>query len=250
MRGHHHVSMPSRAGACGRAVPAAPAAARIVALVAALAIPLAASAPALAQGGAAGPPVMPTRDVMVTYAVQPEGAPQPQMVKVWFQAGGNLMRLDGPPGPPDGSPSGFMVTNRAARSMLIVFNQPRVFMEVPETPDMQAPFVLDASMRFTPTGSGTVAGLPCNRYAIVAGSAKADACVTADGVVLSESGVDGQGNRGSLVARSVQYGALAPSLFVPPPGFQRTAHPAQDGAPGMPPGPPAQGGAVGAPGGQ
>ena len=87
------------------------------------------------------------------------------------------------------------------------------------------------------------------------------ACVTADGVVLAESGVDGQGNRGHLVAQTVQYAPLAGSLFVPPPGFQRTAHPAglgqgvgQGGNPGTGPnggpiisGPP--NGPGGAPGG-
>lgn len=187
------------------------------------------ASPGLAD--AAAPPLMPTRDVTVVYAVQPDGAPQPQRVTVYFQGGGGLMRIDGPPAP-DGSSSGDMVMNRAARTMVVVLNQPRIFMDVPENEEVRSPFVLDASMQFTPTGTGSVAGLACQTYAIVMGSGKAQACVTADGVVLSESGVDGQGNRGSLSALSVRYATLDPALFMPPPGFQRAAHPAQMGPPG------------------
>lgn len=181
---------------------------------------------------AAAPPLMPTRDVTVQYSVLPEGAPQPQIVRVYFKGGGGLMRIDGPPGPPDGSPSGFMVMNRAAHTMTVILNQQHAFVDIPEGQMVSSPFVLDSSMRFTPVGTGTVAGLACTRYSIVAGSGQAQACVTADGVVLSESGVDGQGNRGSLTAQSVSYGPLAASLFTPPPGFQRAAHPASPGEPG------------------
>ncbi len=188
-----------------------------------------AGAAATQAGGA--PPLMPTRDVTVTYSVQPEGAPQPQRVQVYFQGGGGMMRIDGPPGP-DGGPSGDMVMNRATRTMTVVLNQPRVYMDVPEGEEVRSPFVLDAAMRFTPAGTGSVAGLACNRFTIESGSGRAEACVTDDGVVLSESGVDGQGNRGSLQALSVRYGTLDAALFTPPAGFTRAAHPEQMGPPG------------------
>lgn len=186
------------------------------------AAPVLGTAAALAQP--VGPPLMPTRDVTVVYGVRPDGAPQEQAVRVYFRGGGGLMRIDGPPGP-DGAASGDMIMDRDARTMTVVVNQPRIFMQIPERQVVRSPFVLDASMRFTRTGASTVAGLPCTTWSMVTDKGAATACITADGVVLSESGVDGEGARGQLTARTVRYDPLPASLFAPPPGYQRTAHP-------------------------
>lgn len=184
-------------------------------------------APALvgtADAQPASPPLMPTRDVSVLYTVQPEGAAQAQPVQVYFQGGGGMMRVDGPPGP-DGAPQGDMVLDRTAKTMTVVLNGPRIYMQIPEREQVRSPFVLDASMQFTRTGVGSVAGLPCVQWSIVSGKGSAIACVTTDGVVLSESGVDGDGARGQLVARTVTYGPLHAVLFTPPAGYQRSTHP-------------------------
>jgi hypothetical protein len=85
--------------------------------------------------------------------------------------------------------------------------------------------MLDDTMKFTATGKGHIAGLDCTTYSITSSSGNAIACVTADGVVLSESGVDAQGVRGHLMAESVAYAPLAASLFQPPADFNRVAHP-------------------------
>ncbi len=197
-----------------------------------------------AARAADGPPMMPTRDATVVYEVTPEGAPQAQSVRVYFRGGGSQMRIDGPPGP-DGSPSGDMVLDRPSRTITVVLNPARSYMQIPEREEVRSPFVLDSTMRFTRTGTGSVAGIPCVQWAIVTPKGDATACVTDDGVVLSASGVDGQGSRGRLMAQTVQYAPLAPSVFLPPPGFQRTAHPAAmdpgaapGGAPGAGPGSP------------
>ena len=202
----------------------------------ALAGQAAAAAAAAAQGS--GPPLMPSRDVTVLYGVQPEGAPQEQLVRVYFRGGGGMMRIDGPPAP-DGSSSGDMIMDRDGKVMTVVMNQPRIYMQIPEREEVRSPFVLDASMRFARTGTSTVAGLACTTWSITTPKGDATACVTQDGVVLSESGVDGEGARGRMTARTVQYGPLPASLFAPPPGYQRTAHPENmgrglgaDGGPG------------------
>ncbi len=195
-----------------------------------------------ARAAADAPPLMPTRDTTVVYLVTPEGAPQAQSVRVYFRGGGSAMRIDGPPGP-DGSPSGDMVLDRPSRTITVVLNPARSFMQIPEREEVRSPFVLDSTMRFTRTGTGSVAGLPCVNWAIVTPKGNATACVTGDGVVLSASGVDGQGARGRLVAQTVQYAPLDPSVFLPPPGFQRTAHPEAMGPGGAPGGgPPGPGG--------
>ncbi len=228
------------AGAAGTALAAMP--------------PLGASS-AQAQAQASGPPLMPTRDVAVLYDVRPEGAPQAQAVRVYFKGGGDLMRIDGPPGP-DGSSSGDMIMDRDAKLMTVVVNQARIYMQVPEREVVRSPFVLDASMRFARTGGSVVAGVPCTTWSIVTDKGNATACVTADGVVLRESGVDGEGARGELTARTVQYGPLPATLFAPPAGYQRTAHPQGLGqglngssGPGGPPGGPPDGLEDGAAGG-
>ena len=201
-----------------------------------------AGAPA-AMAQSVQPALMPTRDVTVLYEVKPEGAPQAQTVRVYFRGGGGFMRIDGPPGP-DGSASGDMIMDRDAKVMTVVVNQARIYMQVPEKQTVRSPFVLDPSMRFTRTGTGVVAGLPCTTWSIVTDKGDATACITADGVVLKEAGVDGEGARGELEARTVQYGPLPAGLFAPPPGYQRTAHPENlgqglDGASGPGPAGPA-----------
>ncbi len=200
---------------------------------------LAAVATGAAQA-ADGPPMMPTRDATVVYMVTPEGAPQPQSVRVYFRGGGSQMRIDGPPGP-DGAPSGDMVLDRPSRTITVVLNPARSYMQIPEREEVRSPFVLDSTMRFTRTGTGSVAGLPCVNWGIVTPKGNAVACVTDDGVVLSASGVDGQGARGRLVAQTVQYAPLAASVFLPPPGFQRSAHPEAMGPGGAPGGAPGGG---------
>ncbi len=218
---------------------------RATSLMPALLLAAAATSPAgAARAATDAPPLMPTRDVTAVYLVTPEGAPQAQSVRVYFRGGGSEMRIDGPPGP-DGSASGDMVLDRPNRLITVVLNPARSYMQIPEREEVQSPFVLDSTMRFTRTGTGSVAGLACVTYSIVTPKGSSIACVTEDGVVLSAAGVDGQGARGRLVAQTVQYAPLPQSVFLPPPGFQRTAHPEAAGAPGTAPGLAPNGGPAG-----
>nr|WP_321986493.1 DUF4412 domain-containing protein [uncultured Lichenicoccus sp.] len=195
----------------------------------------------------AHPLYMPSRDVTVTYDVEPDGAPAPQQVRVLFSAQGRLMRIDAPDG------QGSTIMDRDRRLMQIVIGPAKVYMDVPEREEQRSPFLLDPAMQYSATGSATVAGLPCTTWSIVTASGSAHACVTSDGVVLSEDGVDSQGARGHLVARSVSYGPIAAAAFQPPAGFTRVAHPEgpaayeRDGKPG-PGGGPADGPPMGGPG--
>jgi hypothetical protein len=165
------------------------------------------------------PPFMPTRDVAVIYDVQPEGAPAPQRITASFGGDGRLMRIDSPDG------QGETILDRDRKLMTVVMNSARVFMDVPEREAPPSPFLLDASMRFARVGTDTVAGLDCIRWAIAAASGSATACVTHDGVLLSEEGVDSQGARGRLVAQRVTYGPLPATVFQPPADYTRVAHP-------------------------
>ncbi len=182
------------------------------------ALPLTVSTASRAQTPA-HPPYMPTRDVVVVYDVQPDGAPAPQRITVSFADRGDLMRIDSPDG------QGTTILDRDRKLLTVVMNAARVYMEVPERQAMRSPFLLDATMTFVPAGEGNVNGLPCMRWTITEGGGDATACITADGVVLSEEGVDQQGARGKLVARQVRYATIPPATFLPPTGYQRVAHP-------------------------
>ena len=165
------------------------------------------------------PPFMPTRDVSVVYDVQPDGAPSAQRITVSFTGNGRMMRIDSPDG------QGETILDRDHKLMTIVVNAAKVYMEVPEREELRSPFLLDASMNFVSTGRGHVAGLDCATWSIAAPSGNATACVTADGVVLSEAGVDSEGARGRLTATRVTYAPLPASLFQAPAGYSRVAHP-------------------------
>lgn len=165
------------------------------------------------------PPFMPTHDVSVTYDVQPDGVPTAQRITVLFSGGGRLMRVNGPDG------QGATILDRDNRLITIIINSAKVYMQAPERDELRSPFLLDASMKFVPDGRGRVAGLDCVRWSITAASGNATACVTVDGVVLSEQGVDSQGVRGHLTAQSVAYALVPAASFQPPTGYTRVAHP-------------------------
>ena len=167
----------------------------------------------------AHPPFMPTRDVRVSYQVKPDAAPSAQRITVSFSGGGRLMRIDAPGG------QGATILDRDHRVMTVVINSARVYMELPERDELRSPFLLDPSMRFAAGAADQVAGLRCRRWTITGPAGNSVACVTADGVVLSDEGADSQGARGHLVAEQVSYAPLDAALFRPPSDYSRVAHP-------------------------
>ena len=109
--------------------------------------------------------------------------------------------------------------------MTVVINSARVYMELPEREELRSPFLLDPSMRFAAGSADRVAGLACRNWTISGPGGNSVACVTEDGVVLSDAGADSQGARGHLVAEQVTYGPIDASLFRPPADYSRVAHP-------------------------
>ncbi|WP_173576126.1 DUF4412 domain-containing protein [Acetobacter fallax] len=160
------------------------------------------------------PPLMPTRDAVVTYTVQPDGAPQSEQVKVWFASEGARMRIDAP----DGAAS--TILNRTAQSVTIVLHKQRVFTRLTDRGAVRNPFLLDVSMQYTKSGHATIAGVDCTRWTVASERGRANACVTDNGLILSEDGVDSDGLKGQLTALSVSYETIPSSEFEPPAGYQ------------------------------
>ncbi|MBB2200174.1 hypothetical protein [Gluconacetobacter tumulisoli] len=174
--------------------------------------------PAHAQGvgdAVTHPPLAPTRDVQVEYSVQPEGAPAPKTVQAWFTSNGGMMRIDSPEG------EGSTILDRAARQVTIVLNKQKVYTRLDAQYGIRNPFLLDLSMQFTRKGAAQVASVPCTEWGVVSGRGSATACVTDDGVILREDGVDGDGMKGRLEATKVVYGPIASAIFQPPADYQQ-----------------------------
>lgn len=180
------------------------------------ALVLCVTGPALAQQATGTHPrLAPSRDVTVLYSVQPEKLPKAEQVTVSFSADGNKLRIDSADG------AGTTVLDRPGQQVTLIMNRQKLYTSFAPQHGLRNPFMLDVSMQFTPDGTSTVAGLACNRWAITTSHGKAEACVTEDGVILSESGVDADGQRGTLEARKVTYAPLPAAHFQPPEGYQK-----------------------------
>ena len=181
------------------------------------------AAPAFAQER---PPIMPTRDVTVTYRVAGEGAPT-EMKMSWLTAQG-LMRMDMPGG------QGFMVVNAQAGSGFMAMPQMRMIMELPAGAGGVNNFArASQTARFTREGSDRVANTPCTIWRVEDRGDTARICSTADGVTLRASSGGGQTGRGTMEATLVEYGAQDAARFARPQGYQAMQMPG--GAPGAPP---------------
>jgi len=174
---------------------------------------LALAAPAMAQTPAA---IWPTRDVVVIFDAPAQmGGMTMQMA---FSADTRMARMD--------MPQGFGIVDYNGKQMTMVMPQQRMFMVMAMPGDMPVSTDLN-DHDFTRLGARTVAGYACTDWRIQPRNAGANqqavVCLTDDGVVLrTEAG----GSPGFVTeAKEVRYGALDPSLFRVPDGFQKMEMP-------------------------
>lgn len=180
----------------------------------ALAFGLATALPAMAQDH---PAVMqPSRDVMVEYHVSgtTQGAPRADTIRMYFTDHGMKLRIE-----PVGQPA-YSIVDRAAGRMVMVMEPQHAYMEVPYDPKRVMAFD-DKSASFTRLGSDTVAGIACTVYETRRQEHSGQVCLSDDGLMLRAKSDDPAQAGGALEATHVAYGPLAPTLFAPPPGFQR-----------------------------
>jgi hypothetical protein len=171
--------------------------------------------PAMAQDH---PSVMqPTRDVMVEYHVSGvmQGAAQrSDSIRMFFTDHGMKLRIE-----PVGQPA-YSIVDRTAGRMIMVMTPQHAYLEVPYDPKRVMAFD-DKSATFTRLGSDTVAGIGCTVYDTKRQDRSGQVCLSDDGLMLrAKSDNPGQGG-GELEATRVAYGPQAPSLFAPPPDFQK-----------------------------
>lgn len=187
---------------------------------------------ALAAGPARAqehPLYLPTRDVTVVYAVTSKQNAAPSQARMLYSASAERMRLDAP------GQQGFVIIDHADKQVTVVMLAQHLYMQQPLDPNMATGFMLNASMKFSRTGSKTIAGTPCTEWAVQSTRASGNVCVSKDGVVLEGHGTDHDGNGGGVQAVSVNYAAQPADMFAPPAGFTKMAMPPMPqpgGAPG------------------
>jgi hypothetical protein len=180
------------------------------------------------------PPLVPTRDVAVTYHVQdPQGATR--VVHMYFDAADERVHID------MSSQPGFLVIDHKAGQVTMVNSATRSYVQVPAPPAMGNLMFRAPDLHLVRQGTRTVAGLPCTVWEMSqAGNIGGDACITADGVVLSGRPANAPSPNTGIEAISVAYGPQPAALFAAPNGYQRiqpTLPPGGVGGPGGAPGP-------------
>jgi hypothetical protein len=158
------------------------------------------------------PPVIPQRDVDVTYAMASpkDGAPPLTQRMRWSVASGRL-RVD----PPTGGL--YMIVDYRAKRMAVVKPSDRAVLDV-STNGPGLPGA--AGGDYVRRAPGQVAGLACTDWQTADAAGQPTViCLTADGVMLRAS----QAGNVLLEATAVAYGPQDPAAFVPPEGFRHVS---------------------------
>ncbi len=177
--------------------------------------------PGVADAAQDRPLLRPAHDVTVSYDVD---APQVPVRQVRAQIAADLRRVR-----IDSGDSTSLLLDPVSGQGVLILSGLHMYSPLPGRGRSLEEYLLDPGMRFTRAGGATVAGLPCEEWRVRSSRGAGVGCVTADGVLLRFAGTDARGRQGSLVATEVHYGALAPSLFVPPADFHQMTLPSFGG---------------------
>lgn len=173
-------------------------------------------------GGAAraapAPLLAPVRDVTIEYQVTPRDR-APLDVVVAVSAGGRRLHITS-----DALPTTILV-NRDAGTADILLPLLRAYAELRIGRYDPEQTVLRGAT-FTRAGARMLTGRRCMEWRAVSRDGQAAACITPDGVILRGEASSGRkGALGSIEARRVVYGPLAPGLFHIPADFRRSPIP-------------------------
>lgn len=164
------------------------------------------------------PPLNPGRDAVVTYKVE---VPVPgkekrklNEVKVSFEKNGDRLRIDQIGG------THVTILDKVSQKVVLLDSKRKVFLALKPQHGLKSPFLLDLSMDFKSKGPKEVAGQKCTEWSLRSKFGAGKACVTDDGVILEEKGIDADGQHGEMTALSVSYSPLPASTFQTPKGYK------------------------------
>jgi hypothetical protein len=133
---------------------------------------------------------------------------------MYFTDHGAKLRIE-----PVGQPA-YSIMDRTAGRMIMVMTPQHAYMELPYDPKRVMAFD-DRNATFTRLGSDTVAGIGCTTYEAKRPEHSGQVCLSDDGLMLRAKSDNPAQAGGELEATRVSYGPQSPSLFAPPPDFQK-----------------------------
>jgi len=160
------------------------------------------------------PPLLPTRDVDITYDVTRPQQPQIRERVRWL-ADQHLERVDG-------KDKSTTIFDHSAHAVTLLNPKGRTFRKLDGAP--RRPFEPDADAVLKRGNESTIAGLKCVDWSWTDETEQHTVCTTPDGVLLRLV-VDGNTIR---QARSVNYGRQAADLFEVPRGYSPALAPEGD----------------------
>ncbi|MCP1230593.1 DUF4412 domain-containing protein [Acetobacter indonesiensis] len=179
------------------------------------------------------PRLTPSRDAVIDYVFQPKppadlvqagkipAGPLPERhVQVLFSGDGGLLRIRYMKSMEGDDSRGSVIINRAAQEVLIILDDRKIYTRLVQQEVARSPFLLDMSMQFARKGQSQVIGQPCTIWSVQSNAGTGSACVTDDGFVLEQDGVDVDGLNGHLKATHISYDDVPASAFMPPAGYQ------------------------------
>ncbi|HWL82553.1 MAG TPA: hypothetical protein VNR89_16520 [Roseomonas sp.] len=191
-------------------------------LLAALLLAAAPAGTALAKDT---PPPMPTRDVVVSYEVDPS---PPTVESVAFLVSEGRIRTEG-----QGLVSrvAHLIDTRGG-DVTAVIDEDRTYQDLGKVAEVMTQDILPihAGTKVAREGSDRVAGQPCTVWRITPVGESTDeearhACITADGVPLRLREGEGADAMTIYVATEVRYGAQDPARFRLPSGYKPVTEP-------------------------
>jgi hypothetical protein len=164
------------------------------------------------------PPIVPTRDVDVTYrTTQPDrhGAPRVLEQRMRWAAASGKLRVDPP------TPGIYVIMDYRTRRMSTVHEASHQVLEIDAGATVAGPGA-EPSVPFVRRGEAQVAGLRCTEWQTLdTAGLPTLACITADGVLLRAI----SGGRVLVEASSVRYAPQDPVTFQIPAGYTRVTPP-------------------------
>lgn len=178
-----------------------------------MAMAMAANWAGLAWEGAAwaddAPPLLPTRDVVVTYKQVGHGGPRD--IKISQRAQSSIMRVE-----TSGQP-GYLLVDRQSQRASAVMEAQGYYLDMSANRVPQQGQWPDDKISFTRGKDDVVAGQGCTNWDYKTARGNGTACVTADGVLLRILALSGNG----LEASQVSYEPQSPSRFTAPPWLRK-----------------------------
>lgn len=165
------------------------------------------------------PILAPTRDVTVTYRVTPAKAQSgSEKMTLSYSDHNRRVRMDFYSDLTQ-EEIGSIIYDQPGGRVLTLVPSRHIYYTVPAKGRANPGLLLNREMRYTRTGTATIAGLPCTEWKVSNGrDFQGSACVTSDGVALKAT--RNAPNPETLEAVKVTYGALPTSLFEPGPDYK------------------------------